>query len=150
MDLKIVASARIDKFLWAARFYKTRSLASEDIGKGRVKINDQLVKASREVRAGDRITMLHSGVLCSVDVLHISEQRGPAAQAQTLYCETPDSIAAREAAIEQRRLHPEPALSIAQGRPTKRQRRDLDGARDGQNRQNTSGWGDRWSASVDD
>lgn len=150
MDLKIVASTRIDKFLWAARFYKTRSLATDDIGKGRVKINGQLVKASREVRAGDSIAMLQSGMLCTVDVLQISEQRGPAAQAQTLYCETPDSIAAREAAKEQRRLHPEPALSIAQGRPTKRQRRDLDGVQGSQTRQSTSGWGDRWSASVDD
>jgi ribosome-associated heat shock protein Hsp15 len=150
MDLKIVASARIDKFLWAARFYKTRSSAVDDISKGRVKINGQLVKASRDVRAGDTIAMLQSGVLCTVEVLQISEQRGPAAQAQTLYRETPASMATREAAKEQRRLHPEPALSIPQGRPTKRQRRDLDGAQHQDAGQSKSGWGDRWSASLDD
>jgi ribosome-associated heat shock protein Hsp15 len=145
MDLKIVASARIDKFLWAARFYKTRSLAADDLGKGRVKINGLVVKASRDVRAGDRVALLRDGVTCTFDVLQISEQRGPAAQAQTLFCETPESIATREASQTQRRLHPEPALTIAQGRPTKRQRRDLDQAKQG----SSSGWGDRWSASAD-
>jgi ribosome-associated heat shock protein Hsp15 len=145
MDIKIIASTRIDKFLWAARFYKTRSAATDDIGKGRVKINGQLVKASRDVRAGDSVALLREGITCTIDVLQVSEQRGPAPQAHTLYSETPASIAAREAAKYQRRLHPEPALSIQQGRPTKRQRRDLDEAR-----QSTSGWGDRWSASVDD
>jgi ribosome-associated heat shock protein Hsp15 len=145
MDIKIIASTRIDKFLWAARFYKTRSAATDDIGKGRVKINGQLVKASRDVRAGDSVALLREGIICTIDVLQVSEQRGPAPQAHTLYNETAASIAAREAAKDQRRLHPEPALSIQQGRPTKRQRRDLDEAR-----QSTSGWGDRWSASVDD
>jgi ribosome-associated heat shock protein Hsp15 len=143
MDLKIIASTRIDKFLWAARFYKTRSLATDDIGKGRVKINGQLVKASRDVRAGDTIALQREGVTCTFDVLQISEQRGGAPQAQTLYQETPASVAAQLAAKEQRRLQPEPALAIQQGRPTKRQRRDLDEAK------NNSGWGDRWSASID-
>jgi ribosome-associated heat shock protein Hsp15 len=145
MELKIVPATRIDKFLWAARFYKTRSLASEDIVKGRIKVNGLVVKAAREVRAGDRIDLLRDGVACSVGVLQISEQRGPAAQAQTLYRETEQSVAAREAAQTQRRLHPEPALTIEQGRPTKRQRRDLDQARQG-----SSGWGERWSASIED
>jgi ribosome-associated heat shock protein Hsp15 len=145
MDIKIIASTRIDKFLWAARFYKTRSLASDAIGKGRVKINGQLVKAAREVRAGDSVSVLSDGLICTVNVLQVSDQRGPAAQAQTLYIETPESLAAAVAAKEQRRLQPEPALSITQGRPTKRQRRDLDQAR-----QSNTGWGDRWSASVDD
>jgi ribosome-associated heat shock protein Hsp15 len=145
MELKIVPATRIDKFLWAARFYKTRNLASEDIVKGRIKVNGLVVKAAREVRAGDRIDLLRDGVACSVGVLQISEQRGPAAQAQTLYRETEQSVAAREAAQNQRRLHPEPALTIEQGRPTKRQRRDLDQARQG-----SSGWGERWSASIED
>jgi ribosome-associated heat shock protein Hsp15 len=144
MDLKIIASTRIDKFLWAARFYKTRSLATDDIGKGRVKINGQLVKASRDVRAGDTIALQREGITCTFDVLQISEQRGGAPQAQTLYQETPASVAAQLAAKEQRRLQPEPALAIQQGRPTKRNRRDLDEAK------NNTGWGDRWSASVDD
>lgn len=144
MDIKIIASTRIDKFLWAARFYKTRSLATDDIGKGRVKINGQLVKAAREVRAGDSVSIHRGGLTCTVQVLQISEQRGPAAQAQTLYAETPDSIAAQLAAKDQRRLQSEPALAMTQGRPTKRQRRDLDSAR-----QANTGWGDRWSASID-
>ncbi len=145
MDIKIVASTRIDKFLWAARFYKTRSLASEDIGKGRIKINGQVVKAAREVRAGDSVQLQREGVVCTIDVLQVSEQRGPAPQAQSLYQETPQSIAQREAAKQERQLHREPALTIVQGRPTKRQRRELDGAKQG-----NTGWGDRWSASVDD
>jgi ribosome-associated heat shock protein Hsp15 len=145
MDIKIVTSTRIDKFLWAARFYKTRSLATTDISKGRVKINGQLVKAAREVRVGDRIAIQRDGMVCTVEVLQVSEQRGPAPQAHLLYCETPDSIAAREATKEQRRLQPEPALSIQQGRPTKRQRRDLD---DAHQNPDDSPWGDRWSASI--
>jgi ribosome-associated heat shock protein Hsp15 len=144
MDIKIIASTRIDKFLWAARFYKTRSLATDEIGKGRVKINGLAVKAARDVRAGDTVALLREGAVCTIEVLQVSEQRGPAPQAQTLYRETEASIAAREAAASQRRLHPEPALSIQQGRPTKRQRRALDVAK-----QSSAGWGDRWSASVD-
>ena len=145
MYIKIIASTRIDKFLWAARFYKTRSLATDDIGKGRVKINGLVVKAARDVRAGDCVALQRDGLVCMIDVLQVSEQRGPAPQAHTLYRETEASIAARETAATQRRLHPEPALSIAQGRPTKRQRRDLDDAKQG-----GSGWGDRWSASLED
>ena len=143
MELKVVPACRIDKFLWAARFYKTRSLASDDIGKGRIKINGLVAKASREVHAGDRIDLVREGITCSIDVVQVSEQRGPAMQAHTLYRETEQSIAAREAAQTQRRLHPEPALTIEQGRPTKRQRRDLDQAKQGH-----TGWGDRWSASL--
>lgn len=145
MELKIVNATRIDKFLWATRFYKTRSLASEDIGKGRIKINGLVAKAAREVHAGDRIDMQQGGTTCSIDVVQVSEQRGPAPQAHTLYRETEASIAQREAAQTQRRLHPEPALTIEQGRPTKRQRRELDQAKQG-----NTGWGDRWSASVED
>ena len=145
MDIKIIASTRIDKFLWAARFYKTRSLACDAVGKGRVKINGQLVKAAREVRAGDTVALQMDGIVCTINVLQVSDQRGPAPQAQTLYLETPESLAAALAAKEQRRLQPEPALSISDGRPTKRQRRDLDQAK-----QSNTGWGDRWSASVDD
>jgi ribosome-associated heat shock protein Hsp15 len=145
MDIKIIASTRIDKFLWAARFYKTRSLATDAIGKGRVKINGQLVKAAREVRAGDSVALQMDSIVCTINVLQVSDQRGPAPQAKTLYLETPESQAAALAAKEQRRLQPEPAQSITQGRPTKRQRRDLDQAK-----QSNTGWGDRWSASVDD
>jgi ribosome-associated heat shock protein Hsp15 len=133
---------RIDKWLWAARFYKTRSLAAEEIGKHRVQVNGEIAKASREVKAGDLVAMRHGGTQREVKVLDLSKQRGPAPVAQRLYEETPESIAAQEQARELRRLGSEPALAILQGRPTKRERRDLDHA--------SQGWGTRWSASVDE
>lgn len=133
---------RIDKWLWSARFYKTRSLAAEEIGKGRVEVNGQEAKPAREVKVGDRVAMRRDAMTRTVIVKGLSNLRGPAPVAQQLYEETPESIAAREAAAQQRRYAPEPALSIEHGRPTKRGRRDLEQAR--------GGWGDRWSASLDD
>ena len=133
---------RIDKWLWAARFYKTRSLATDEIGKGRVAINEQTVKASREVKVGDMVSARQGDVTRTVKVLGISDQRGAAPIAQALYEETTDSLELREKVSVQRRLSREPALSIAQGRPTKRNRRDLEKAKQ-------VGWNDRWSASVD-
>jgi ribosome-associated heat shock protein Hsp15 len=132
---------RIDKWLWAARFYKTRTLASEETVKGRVEVNGQEVKPARELKIGDTVSVRQGPMTRIVVVKGFSNVRGPAAVAQQLYEETADSIQAREKAAEQRRLAPEPALSIEQGRPTKRGRRELDDAR--------RGWGDRWSASVD-
>jgi ribosome-associated heat shock protein Hsp15 len=132
---------RIDKWLWAARFYKTRTLASEETVKGRVEVNGQEVKPARELKIGDTVSLRQGPMTRSVVVKGFSNVRGPAPVAQQLYEETPDSIQAREKAAEQRRLAPEPALSIEQGRPTKRGRRELDDAR--------RGWGDRWSASLD-
>ena len=131
---------RIDKWLWAARFFKTRSLASEEIDKGRVHVNGAAVKPARELKAGDLVQIRSSAISRSVTVLAISDRRGPAPVAALLFAETPESIAARTAAAEQRRLAPEPALSLTQGRPTKRDRRDTQQAKD---------WGDRWSASID-
>ena len=134
---------RIDKWLWAARFYKTRSLAADEIGKHRVQVNGEVAKASREVKAGDTVTLRQGPVERTVRVRALSGQRGPAPVAQQLYEETAESLAAQAAAREQRRLGGgEPALAIEQGRPTKRQRRHLDQA--------SGGWGSRWSASVDD
>jgi len=133
---------RIDKWLWAARFYKTRSLATDEIGKGRVAINGQSVKASREVKPGDEVSARQGDVTRTVKVLALSDVRGPAPVAQTLYEETPESLALREKASLQRRIAREPALSIEQGRPTKRNRRELEKAKG-------VGWNDRWSASVD-
>jgi ribosome-associated heat shock protein Hsp15 len=133
---------RIDKWLWAARFYKTRTLATEEIGKGRVQVGGLDVKPSREVHVGEMVSLRQGPVLRTVEVRGISGTRGPAPVAQALYEETPDSQAARARAAEQRRLSPEPALSIDRGRPTKRQRRDLDNAGDP--------WGQRWSASIKD
>ena len=133
---------RIDKWLWAARFYKTRSLAAEDIGKHRVQVNGDIAKASREVKAGDTVAMRHNATVRTVVVRGLSKQRGPAPAAQLLYEETPESLVAQAHAREARRLGSEPALTIAQGRPTKRERRDLDDA--------SRGWGTRWSASLED
>ncbi len=133
---------RIDKWLWAARFYKTRTLAVEEIARGRVEVNGQEVKPAREVKLGDLVSVRREAVTRTVVVRGLSGMRGPAPVAQQLYEETPESIAHREKQAEQRRYAPEPAHSIEQGRPTKRSRRDLDQAQ--------HGWGDRWSASLDD
>jgi ribosome-associated heat shock protein Hsp15 len=130
---------RIDKWLWAARFCKTRSLAVEEISKGRVLVNEQTVKPAREVRPGDLVTLRQGAVIRTVVVRGLSGPRGPAPMAQRLYEETEASRLAREAAAEQRRLAAEPAMSIEQGRPTKRDRRQIEKA----------GWNDRWSASAD-
>jgi ribosome-associated heat shock protein Hsp15 len=131
-------SLRIDKWLWAARFYKTRSIASEEIGKNRVQVNGQDAKASREVKAGDMVRLRQGSVERTVRVLCVSGVRGPAPQAQLLYEETPESMEARQKAAEQHRLSREPALSIEQGRPTKRDRRQIE-----------RNWNDRWSAGID-
>ena len=127
---------RIDKWLWAARFYKTRTLASEEIDKGRVHINGVAVKPAREVKAGDTVMVRTGPINRSVVVQGVSDKRGGAPQAALLFTETPESIHARLAAAEQRRLAPEPALGHTQGRPTKRERRDTDRVWDGQDR----GW----------
>lgn len=128
---------RLDKWLWAARFYKTRALASDQIANGRISVNGQPAKASREVRVGDRIELPQGSVRRTVVVVALSEVRGPAPVAQTLYAETPESIAARQKAAELRRFGVEPAATLDAGRPTKRDRRQL------------AQW-DRWSASADD
>jgi len=131
---------RLDKWLWAARFYKTRGLAAEFIEKGRVQVNGQSVKRSRELRVGDLLGLRQGAqgeVAREVRVLALSDVRGPAPVAQTLYEETAQSIAAREAAAKARAYVTDPALTIEQGRPTKRNRREL------------ADW-QRWSASVDE
>lgn len=128
---------RLDKWLWAARFYKTRALAVDEINLGRVRIAGQPVKPARDVKVGDVLSIRTGLAVREVEVRGLSPQRGPAPQAQALYAETPASILAREAAAEARRLAPEPAATITQGRPTKQDRRRL------------ADW-DRWSASADD
>ena len=131
-------SMRLDKWLWCARFYKTRALATEEIGRGRVTVNAQAVKAARELRVGDTVALRQGPVARTVVVRGLSAMRGPAPVAQQLYEETPGSIAARQQAAEQRRLAPEPAASLHEGRPTKRDRREM------------TQWNDRWSASIDE
>jgi ribosome-associated heat shock protein Hsp15 len=129
---------RIDKWLWAARFFKTRSIASDEIGKNRVQINGQDAKASREVKLGDTVRMRQGQVERTVRVKAISAVRGPAPVAQLLYEETAESLAQRQKQAEMNRLSREPALSIEQGRPTKRDRRQMEKT-----------WDDRWSAGID-
>lgn len=119
---------RLDKWLWAARFYKTRSLAVQEIGKGRVLVNGQSTKPAREVGPDDLISIRKDDPATHVRVLAVSNVRGPAPVARLLYDETPESVAAREHAAEMRRLAPEPSQEIA-GRPTKRDRRLIDRAR---------------------
>ena len=133
---------RIDKWLWAARFYKTRSLACDEIDKGRVHINGLPVKPAREVKPGDILQLRSGPVSRTVTVLAISDKRGPAPVAALLFRETDESLQLRQQAAEQRRLAPEPALALAQGRPTKRDRRDTEKLRTGL-------WNERWSASID-
>jgi len=132
-------STRVDKWLWAARFFKTRSLATDAVNKGQVLLGQQTIKPSREIRSGDVLTIWQAKVPHTVTVNGISEQRGPAPVAQQLYTETPESIQQRAQAAERRRLSPEPALAMEHGRPTKRDRRDLQ-----------KNWDTRWSASMDD
>ena len=132
---------RIDKWLWAARFYKTRSLACDEIDKGRVQVNDQVAKPSRETKVGDTVVIRQGPVIRTVIVMGISHQRGPAPVAQQMYAETPDSIRERERSAEQRRLAFEPGRTIEHGRPTKRDRRDIEKV--------DKAWNERWSASID-
>jgi ribosome-associated heat shock protein Hsp15 len=129
---------RIDKWLWAARFFKTRSLATDEVNRGRVQIDQRDIKPSKEVQTGDTLTLWRGSVKRTVVVKGISGQRGSAPVAQALYEETAHSLEQRALAAERNRLSPEPAATIAHGRPTKRDRRDLD-----------KGWGERWSASTD-
>ena len=139
--MNVTETMRLDKWLWCARFYKTRSLATEEIAKGRVTVNGQAAKPARDLRCGDTVALRQGPVARTVLVRALSGALGPAPVAQLLYEETPESIAARERAAEQRRLAPEPAAALQEGRPTKRDRRNIDRARD---------WGSRWSASIDD
>jgi ribosome-associated heat shock protein Hsp15 len=125
------ARLRIDKWLWAARFFKTRGLAQEAVEGGRVRIvspgsnqNDigERIKPSREVRLGDLLHIQIGDLVWHVSVRGLSDHRGPAPVARELYEESPESIAARQTQIENRRAQMEPGSSI-RGRPTKKDRR---------------------------
>ncbi len=122
---------RIDKWLWAARFYKTRTLAQQALEGGKVKLNGERVKAAKDVRAGDRIDMHIALQEWTIRVLHLSDKRGPAPVAHTLYEETPESVLQRAQLAASRKLAAEPSLERSgRGRPTKRERRDLERWRD--------------------
>ena len=135
-----VARVRLDKWLWAARLCKTRSLAADEIARGRVLVNGQPAKPAREVRVGDLLTLRLGEPRRELRVAALRTQRGPAAVAQTMYDETPASVQARLAAAERRRQGVEPAQAIVQGRPTKHDRREIERAK--------ASWR-RWSATAD-
>ena len=119
------ARMRIDKWLWAARFFRTRSLAADAVEKGRVRIGGATVKPAKDVRVGDLVEVEIERFVWEVQVNGICEVRGPASVAHTLYAETADSRAKRAVEAERRRTYREPAAAL-QGRPTKRDRRVID------------------------
>ena len=122
---------RIDKWLWAARFYKTRTLAQQALDGGKDKLNSERVKPAKDLRAGDRIDMHIAMQDWTVRVLQLSDKRGPAAVAQSLYQETSESVARRAEQSALRKLAAEPSLERSgRGRPTKRERRELERWRD--------------------
>ena len=123
MAAEPLASIRIDKWLWAARFFKTRSLAQDAVELGRVRLAGQRLKPSRDVKPGDRLTVERGEERFEIFVEKISAVRGPAPVAQTLYRETDESREKRERASEMRKIAMEPASTIAKGRPTKRDAR---------------------------
>ena len=115
---------RIDKWLWAARFFKTRALASRSCDLGRIQSNGIAAKPSREVRIGDRLHIVNEGGVFEVDVKGLSAMRGPAAVAQALYEETAESREARQRlAIQKKAL--DLSSPLPEGRPTKRDRRRI-------------------------
>ncbi|SPB15070.1 heat shock protein 15 [Caballeronia novacaledonica] len=119
------ARLRIDKWLWAARFFKTRSLATDAVEKGRVKIGGANVKPSKDVRVGDIVEIDIERLVWQVEVRGLCDVRGPATVAQTLYAETDEGRTKRVAESERRKTFREPAAGL-QGRPTKRDRRTID------------------------
>lgn len=121
---------RIDKWLWAARFYKTRSLASKAILAGHIKLNGDAIKPARELLAGDILDIVSGENKWIICVRGLNEQRRPASEAQQLYAETPESITRRAAMLEARRLAPMPGSEL-RGRPTKKARRMIKGFNEG-------------------
>jgi ribosome-associated heat shock protein Hsp15 len=124
---------RLDKWLWAARFFKTRSLASDAVAGGHVHVDGERVKPARDVKVGDRLEIRRGQTRFTVVVTALADRRGPASAAAELYEETPESIAAREQHREQRRLAKPVGADLSE-RPTKRDRRRLDALRRGRRR----------------
>ena len=110
---------RIDKWLWAARFFKTRRLATEAIDAGRIKLNGQPVKPSREIKCGDSVEMKLGDTVWVVCVRGTNAQRRPAPEARRLYEETPESMAHRAQQHEMKQMAPTPGATL-RGRPTKK------------------------------
>ena len=118
-------AVRIDKWLWAARFFKTRSAAQQAIEGGKVKLNGERTKPAKNLQSGDRLHINIRGYEWDIEVLALSAQRGPAVVARTLYVEGEECRQKRALEVETRRKFNEPASTI-RGRPTKRDRRVLD------------------------
>ena len=129
MDDAALVAVRIDKWLWAARFFKTRSLAAQAVSGGLVQIANQRIKASRRLRRGEVVHVRRGAQVWDVVVTGLCEQRRPAPEAQTLYEETPESIE-RRAGEEARREQARMRRARRPGRPTKRERRALERWRD--------------------
>ena len=125
-----LTSLRIDKWLWAARFFKTRSLATVAIHAGHIKLNGAIVKPARELRAGDMLDLAIGEEKWTVEVLGLNDLRRPASEAQQLYAETAESRERRAAAKEAHRLAPTPGSDL-RGRPTKKARRQIRGFNEG-------------------
>ena len=123
-DQQIAEKFRLDKWLWAARFFKTRSLATQAVDNGRVKLNGARVKPAHEIKQGDRLD-IHAGEAdWTLTVRGLSMQRGPAPVAQALYEEDPASLARRQQQLSDRKLLDTPGAAL-RGRPTKRDRRQI-------------------------
>jgi ribosome-associated heat shock protein Hsp15 len=120
-----LSAVRVDKWLWAARFFKTRSLATQAVDGGKVQVNGMKIKPAKDVRVGDRISVTMGDMPWEVIVEGLSEKRGPAVEAQKLYAETAESQAKRQKVMEGRKFQFEPSEDI-HGRPTKRDRRVMD------------------------
>ena len=119
------ARLRIDKWLWAARFFKTRSMAADAVEKGRVRIGGATVKPAKDVRVGDLVEIEIERIVWQIQVLGVCDVRGPASVAQTLYAETEEGRQKRQQENERRKTYREPAAEL-HGRPTKRDRRVID------------------------
>jgi len=116
---------RLDKWLWAARFFKTRSAAQQAIDGGKVRLNGERSKPAKELKTGDELVIHIGAYEWTVRVVQLSDKRGPATVARTLYEESEDSHAKRALEVEKRRRFNEPASTL-KGRPTKRDRRTLE------------------------
>ncbi|WP_313953475.1 RNA-binding S4 domain-containing protein [Accumulibacter sp.] len=128
-ELVALGSMRIDKWLWVARFYKTRSLAAQAIAAGHVRLDGHTVKAARDLRCGDSLAISLGDAVWTVTVRGFNAQRRPAVEAQQLYAESVDSRERRAAQQEARRLAPVPGSEL-RGRPTKKARRLIKGFND--------------------
>jgi ribosome-associated heat shock protein Hsp15 len=123
-ELSIVDKVRIDKWLWAARFFKTRSLATQAVEGGRVRLNGERCKPAKEVRPGDRLLVHIGEIAWELAVLALSDKRGPATVARSLYEESEQSLTRRQTQLEERRMQLNPAAAL-KGRPTKKNRRRI-------------------------